>query len=164
ENEQAPRRRSFYNESQPAEFIISILKNLLMLFAELVVIGVNRDELNMSLATFTSSVLKFEKTIVLLPEIGRLMYQISQGISYSDDNSNVDFNPVKIILVNMFNTAIVCRHPEKQEIIMSLRAILVEMFKMFLQNNRITQADVKETLLYVIVDTMLKDLVSAIEQ
>jgi hypothetical protein len=47
---------------------------------------------------------------------------------------------------------------------MSLRAVLVEMFKMFLQNNRITQADVKETLLYVIVDTMLKDLVSAIEQ
>jgi hypothetical protein len=47
---------------------------------------------------------------------------------------------------------------------MSLRAVLVEMFKMFLQNNRMAPADIKETLLYVVVDTMLKDLVSAIEQ
>jgi hypothetical protein len=46
----------------------------------------------------------------------------------------------------------------------SLRAVLVEMFKMLLQNNHMTPADVKESLLYVIVETMLKDLVSATEQ
>ena len=46
----------------------------------------------------------------------------------------------------------------------SLRAVLVEMFKMLLQSNHMTPADVKESLLYVIVETMLKDLVSATEQ
>ena len=40
----------------------------------------------------------------------------------------------------------------------------MEMFKIILQNNRNTTEDVKETLLRVIVETMLKDLASAIEQ
>ena len=46
----------------------------------------------------------------------------------------------------------------------SLRPVLMEMFKIILQNNRNIPDDVKETLLDVIVDTMLKDIVSAIEQ
>ena len=46
----------------------------------------------------------------------------------------------------------------------SLRPVLVEMFKMLPENNCITPADLKETLLYVIVKNMLKDVVSATEQ
>lgn len=47
---------------------------------------------------------------------------------------------------------------------MSLRPVLIELFKMFLESNPMTPANIQETLLHVIVDTMLKDLVSAIDQ
>ncbi|XP_028391007.1 condensin-2 complex subunit G2-like [Dendronephthya gigantea] len=164
EEEPESRQRSVYHESQPDEFVISILKDVMILFSELVVIGISKHELNMSLAIFTSSLLKFGKTIVLLPEIGKLVYQIAQGITYSDDNVDLDFTPIKLMLENIFNASITYCHHEERQILMSLRPVLIELFKMFLQNNPMTSVNVKESLLHVIVNAMLKDLVSAIDQ
>ncbi|XP_046846432.1 condensin-2 complex subunit G2-like isoform X2 [Xenia sp. Carnegie-2017] len=140
------------------EFLILILRELHIIFAELVVIGLSQPKLNILLANFSSSVLSKGGTLVLLPDVCKLLYQIVSAINYSEEIFITDWDPVYIMLGSIFKAYVSRDHSEKQICFDTLYVVVMEIFKLLHGNESNVVMDARVVVLKLVVETLLEDL------